>query len=125
MKPKKSPSHSSLTATLKALLATGAMALGASNASAASSTPASPAPANDLQSRLERVRQEIQDRMPLDPALEPSDGTETVPSKMGRFWRNWGNGGWRAPRRAWGNGWPNWNNWNNWRNGGPSFWANF
>ena len=122
MKPKKNASPSSLTATLKVLLATGAMALGVSTASAAGTTPAK-APANDLQSRLERVRQEIQNQ-PLDPSLQPSDGTETAPSKMGRFWRNWGNGGW-APRRNWGNGWPNWSNWNNWRSRGPSFWANF
>ncbi len=116
---KSSSSPSSLTASLKTLLLSGAMALGISNAPAAS-TP--PTPSDDLQSRLARVREQLQP--PLDANLRPADGSESEPEEMGRFWRNWGNGGWR-PRRNWGNGWPNWPNWNNWRNGGPSIWANF
>lgn len=108
------PIQPSLTATLKALLISGAVALGISNA------PAAPASGSDLQSRLERVRQQLDETS--TPAIHPGQG-EGIANEMGRWWRNWGNGGWR-PRR-WGNGWPNWPNWNNWRNGGPSIWANF
>ncbi len=115
--PNPKPSQPSLTAALRALLISGAVALGISSAAAAAAPTAS---GNDLQSRLKRVRQQLDETS--TPALHPGQG-EGSASGMNRFWRNWGNGGWR-PRR-WGNGWPNWPNWNNWRNGGPSIWANF
>jgi len=94
---------------LKALLLGGVIAAAATQSASAANLPANPAKEESLESRLDRIRQQMDTQANLN--FHEGTATQGTPDTM--WWRNaWGNGGWHN----WHNGWRNggWGNFHNW-----------